>query len=422
MKKVLIISYFFPPCNLTASQRPFSWYSFLHEMGYYPIVVTRKWEKEIKTYADVNQLSSKGIEIEKQHWGEIHYVPYEGNKRDRLMEKHGMDKYRLLRKFLSFLELLGENLSLRFIPYRNMYGHAATLLKQEAITGAVISAGPFPQFMFGYLLKKNFGLKWIADYRDDWSTSEVENKTGKLGKLLKILNKWAEKKWVGTAEAFTSISPYYVQKIERLVNNTGHVLQNGFTEMDVSTHTPSEEINLLYNGTLYPTQPIEQLLEAVASLGEEKRASCRLQFPGLAIDEQQKNRVTASAKALGIESQVHITARIPKAEILQKQKDAFALLMVGHKGLKGIPSSKLYEYLSLGKPIILFEPDGDILEEIIARYDWGFIVNKHFSFDEIITSISELYQQGASPNRAYIEQFSRKSQVKELANLMNTYF
>lgn len=47
MKKVLIISYFFPPCNLTASQRSMGWARYLREQGWDPIVVTRNWEQHI---------------------------------------------------------------------------------------------------------------------------------------------------------------------------------------------------------------------------------------------------------------------------------------------------------------------------------------------------------------------------------------
>ena len=45
-KKVLILSYFFPPCNLPASQRSYGWATQLHEYGYHPIIITRNWSLE----------------------------------------------------------------------------------------------------------------------------------------------------------------------------------------------------------------------------------------------------------------------------------------------------------------------------------------------------------------------------------------
>ena len=47
MKKVIVLSYFFTPCNLTASQRALGWAKYLKEFGYYPIIITRNWDLPI---------------------------------------------------------------------------------------------------------------------------------------------------------------------------------------------------------------------------------------------------------------------------------------------------------------------------------------------------------------------------------------
>ena len=424
MRKVLVISYFFPPCSLTAGARPHSWFMHLHDTGYRPIVVTRKWEREIRTFADVNQVSSEGTRTETHAWGEVHYLPYAGNRRDRLLSKYGPERRVWFRKLLSLWELLLENFTTAVIPYRNLYRHAAGLAAADPdIAGVVISGGPFPQFFFGYLLRKKYGLPWIADYRDDWSTDEVNAGRGGLFGLLKKLNRVSEKKWVGTASAFTTISPYYRDKIARLVRIPGYVLQNGFSETATQAVTPSADRTLVYNGTLYPSQPVEKLLAALAGHNGGTGEKLHIHFPGLAVDAVQKSRVETTARTLGVEAFVHVTARIPKNEVMDMQRAADALVMFGHKGLKGIPSSKLYEYLGLGRPVILFEPDADILEEIVGGYNLGFIVDKPLSFDEIL---HEIRARGAAgtlvPDETYIRSFSRESQVRKLAGLMDRYF
>lgn len=423
MRTVLIISYFFPPCNLTAGQRPHSWYRHLHAFGYYPVVVTRKWEKEIGTFADANQLSSPGIQIEKNDWGEIHYLPYTGNLRDRLMARYGTARFSTLRRLLSLYELIFGNFFLSAIPYRNFYRHAAALCSERKPVGAVISGGPFQQFFFGYLLSKKQRLPWIADYRDDWSTDDVNRGGGFMFRLLKKLNRRAEVKWLGTAAAFTTISTHYRNKIERIVSAQGHVVQNGFSETHFSQGQTDPHIRLLYNGTLYPSQPVEDLLNDVAAHNASATQKISLDFPGLGIDASQKNRVESLAQNLGLLPVIHITARVPKAEVVEKQKRATALVMFGHRGLKGIPSSKVYEYLGMGKPIILFEPDGDVLEEIVGGYNLGFIVGKHGSFEEIMREIGRLTRENTlQPDISYIQNFSRESQVGLLADFMDRYF
>lgn len=352
-------------------------------------------------------------------------MPYAGNRRDRLMAKYGTTRFAVWRKFLSLCELVLENITLAAIPYRNFYTQARALALEKNIKGVIISAGPFPQFFFGYKLQKILGLPWLADYRDDWSTDEVNHSKGRLFRQLKKLNRRAEKKWLASAAAFTTISPHYRNKIGQLAPVPGYVVQNGFSEMEPADAPATENASLalLYNGTLYPTQPVEQLLAALAPHNQTAAHKLHLQFPGLAVDEAQKSRVLNAARQTGIEEYLHITARIPKAEILQKQKEALALVMIGHTGLKGIPSSKIYEYLGLGKPIILFEPDGDILEEIVSGYNLGFMVGKPHTFSEIIGHIEHLRQQNQLvPDWAYIRRFSRESQVAELARIMDKHF
>ena len=52
MKKILIISYFFPPCNLTAAQRVYSLAKYLSKYGFYPTIVTRRWDHSIGKLKD----------------------------------------------------------------------------------------------------------------------------------------------------------------------------------------------------------------------------------------------------------------------------------------------------------------------------------------------------------------------------------
>ena len=47
MIRAVVLSYFFPPCNLTASQRAYGWAKYLNRNGYYPIIITRSWDVAI---------------------------------------------------------------------------------------------------------------------------------------------------------------------------------------------------------------------------------------------------------------------------------------------------------------------------------------------------------------------------------------
>ena len=176
MKKILIISYFFPPCNLTASQRADSWAKNLHKFGYYPIVITRNWNHDIKNPFDTMKSSGEKVQHTKKESYEVYHLPYRANYRDEIYVKYENSKFVLFRRLLTFFELLSQNFSNYFIPFKNIHRFTEDYLKNNNdIQGLIISGNPFILFKFGYLLKKKFGIKWLADYRDEWNTWASQN-------------------------------------------------------------------------------------------------------------------------------------------------------------------------------------------------------------------------------------------------------
>ena len=89
MQKVLIISYFFPPCNLTASQRANNWAKELNKFGYFPIVVTRKWDHKIESTSDLGKPSfNQKIDVIINDKCKIIYAPYKSSLKDMIFIKY----------------------------------------------------------------------------------------------------------------------------------------------------------------------------------------------------------------------------------------------------------------------------------------------------------------------------------------------
>lgn len=383
MDKVLIISYFFPPCNLTASQRLDNWVKYLPENDIKPIVVTRFWEgNELTEY---QQLKSKGFEVihkkEKNH--EVFYLPYNQSIRDYFFIKGEHSSFfKFISKIFTFFTIILQNHFVRLIPFYNLYSFTNTYLNNNKdIKKVIISVSPFEQLFFGYLLKKKHPhIDWYADYRDDWNTTELEENK------LKWYNSYFEKKWLSNSKNIISVSEYYTSKIERFVGKKGYTIYNGFDDFIQNNHPEiNDEFNIVYNGTLYPTQEIEIFIAGFISFIEmNKKRKIHLFFPGLSINKSQEERVIKLLK--GYEDFYTITNRLPKNEVLEIQKKASLLLMVSHKNIKGIPSSKIFEYLSLRKPFIVCPSDNDVLEKIAIESKLGIVLNNK---EEVMSYLNE---------------------------------
>ena len=427
LKKILIISYFYPPCNLTASQRVGGWVKYLSSFGYYPIVVTRNWD--IPIFSPEDALISSGIDIvhEKNDNFEVFYLPYKASFRDVIFSKNKRNKIiQKVSKLYTFKNLLFENVSNKAIPFSNMYEFSKELIEKDpTIDLLLISGNPYTQFKFGYMLQKKFGIKWIADYRDEWNTSAVESKILKSRKIISKIQSKSEKKWVHSAAYITSVSKVCTDRISAFVHKDGAIVLNGFDGIDEDDIFEGEKevFNITYNGSLYPTQPIEIVLQAFIKVIENKdvKIDIQINFPGLGFDQAQRKRV--EQQIIGFENFFYITDRISKPEVIQIQKRSDLLLMVTHQGIKGIPSSKMYEYIGLKKQILLFPNDHDIVEETLNETGLGIICEDENEVYSKLLGLVKAKQDGLNLelkiDPAKIDFYSRKNQTAELAKLLD---
>ena len=414
MKKVLIISYFFPPCNLTASNRIVGWEKHLPEFGFYPIIVTRNWTGLELTAEERLMDSRSELRVEKKDHSEVHYLPYLASLRDKLFRKAGNNSvYRQLSKFLTLVGVFLQPLCIRAIPYNNLYFHAKSILKANSdVSTVLISGNPFEQFYFGYKLKKAFPrISWIADYRDDWTTSEV------VKVPFRSFHRYFEKKWVGTASCFTTISPFYQKKISALVGIPGHVIYNGFDCLINNTYKASpDSLVITYNGTLYETQNIEIFLNGLKLfIDANPNKKITFNMPGILFDQKQANRVLKNMK--GYESHLFMTDRISKEEVIEIQKKSDLLVMIAHTNIKGVTSSKIFEYISLQRPFIVCPNDHDVLEEIAIKSGVGVVLDSQQQVVEYL--INEIHYNSLKPDREKLNQFGIMRQVDRLGEILN---
>lgn len=432
MQKVIILSYFFPPCNLTASQRAYGWARSLNKYGYYPIVITRSWDITIHKPEDASKRSGTEVVVKKENGFEVHYLPYRPSLRDHLFTSKNQNRiFLLIRKILTFIELLSYGVTSFFIPYKNMYSYARNYLKtNKDIQALIVTANPFVMFKFGYLLHKEFGIKWIADYRDDWNTSAfIKELSGlSLERILRFFEHKNEIQWVSSASLITSISEPYALKIENFVGLKAKVLLNGYLKEDldlIQERIPSDCFKIIYNGTLYDSQPVEIILDSFKALLQKyPDANIQISFIGTGYDPEQEKRIKNKAIQLNILQSIKISERKPRIEVLKIQRAAHVLLMIAHQGKKGIPSSKIYEYLAIGKPIVSFPSDEDIIDDTLKNYNLGTICNSPEQLLNTFDSLFQLFQKGEyatlTADKEYVKQFSREHQTKYLAEIISS--
>ena len=320
-----------------------------------------------------------------------------------------------------------QNYTSWIIPYRNLYKFADKLLTEKNDFSCLLVSGrPFQLFRFGWLLHKKFGLKWIADYRDEWSTCQWRGDYNLLNKFICKLEATSERKWIKNASAIISCSDYLVNSVRKFVEKDGYNILNGFEPIDYITESISlnaKSFIIVYNGTLYPTQEIEVFIEAIKLIIEKhnKKIDLKIKFPGLLMDTLQVSRV--QKLIIGYEKYFEISPRVTKREVIILQQNSDLLLMIGHKNVLGNFSSKIFEYLGCKRPILLCPTDNDVIANLVLTTQTGFVcANAAEAFDILDNLIFEKLSFGKlnfNPDKTKIENYTREVQTKKLASVLD---
>ncbi len=425
MKNILLISNYFTPCTLTPSQRITFWARNMHRLGYYPTVITRDWTSQTRSHQDTKRPLGEKVRHEVFETHEVYYLPFQPGILDQAYLAFGESALRPLFLMVKLLDVFLARFTLKFTSFANFIPFIKKLLNERSFDSAIISGEPFYLFRIGYSLKKEFGLSWIADYRDDWSTNELqmEKSGGAVRKWIAKVESDYEQEWVGSADSVISVSQVYTHRIARFLGKKGYTIENGFEEelMSISPQSLHQVFTIIYSGVLYPSQDLSFIFGAL-KLAIDAEVPFQVIFLGAGYDLKERRRIEDLLPA-ELKPFVKVTDRLPREEALVELQKSHAFLAMAYGNMKGIPSSKLYEYIALGKPIILSPSDGDIMETMLNKAGLGFSANSAEECFEQIQRIRNLYHNGLveklkENSKSKIEQYSRFNQLKQIKEVL----
>lgn len=415
--KIIIISYFYPPCNFVGAERTSYWAENLYKYGIYPIVITRNWndgQKDIlgKVHDNLNK-------IDRNSKREIHYLKHKTQLRDFVK------KITVLRKFLTLLNQLIFYLFPLSINYSNFYRKAVkTIENDNDLKFLIISGRPFESFYFGYKLKKKFPhLSWIPDYRDQWNTYNDKKSKGSINKIFGPLEKKLERKWNTNCSFFITTSPIWRKNISDFLKKDGILIKNGYDEIKENKNLieNNESINITYAGTLYPNQEIEGFCKLISKLNSDFQNAFILNFIGCEMIKDQVLRLKSiKNKHVG---EFNILKRMNKSDLEKKMQKADFFYLTSFDNVDGWYPVKLFEYASFKKPIILYPSDNSLIDDFISKTNTGYVINElDFLKKTLINSLNLKKNQGGLKlkiNLKELQKFSREYQTEKLAKKLN---
>ncbi len=269
MKKILIISYYFPPANYIAANRPKSFVENFEKHGLSPIIVTRHWDGDENGSEDLERINTSPVEITEYESYTSIKLPYFASRLSRFCQS--FHQISLFKRLLHLTYVMVGILSIHQDAKGCFYDYLRGYLKKNKVDFLMVTSPPLNIVKLGHLLSKEFQIPLIVDFRDLWDNKllNAERKSNLDDKVKNFFYEFYFKKWLKNASLITCVSESLVEHIKRLHSDVRTlVVTNGFekelfNKLSNSSNQANSKFTFSTVGTLYPEQDISVLIEGL---------------------------------------------------------------------------------------------------------------------------------------------------------------
>ena len=431
MKRVLIITYYWPPSGGSGVQRWLKMSKYLPENGWQPVIYTT----EDAEYPIIDPSLEKDVAPETEVIRRPIIEPYTlykkflGIKKEETVKMGFINEKEKKKSWKNDFSLwIRGNL---FIPDARCWWvkpsvrYLKEYLKEHPVDAIISTGPPHSMHLIAMELKETLGIPWIADFRDPWTEIDYYNDLH--------LTRWADRKQhkmerdvLTQADKVVTVGWDCARSLGRIGKRNVRVILNGY-DWDIGTASQamslSQEFTLTHLGIVAPSRNMPQLWEALNDLKKEIAGfgeRLKIKLVG-----QVDQSVVQSLTANGLMGNTEITPYIPHEEVQEVQQSSQVLLLLINNApnAKGILTGKLFEYLASGRPILCIGPeDGDaaqILKETNAGITIGF--EDKDKMKEVILDYYNKYTENGLPSNdnTEIEKYSRRALAGEYGKLLD---
>src|SRR5690554_4695858 len=420
MKRALIVTYYWPPAGGPGVQRWLKFVKYFREFGVEPIV----YLPENPSYPLVdenfaNEVPSD-IEILKHPIKEPYRFASAFSKKKTKQMSSGI----IPKKKTSAMEKLMLYVRGNFFIPDARVGWVKPSVKflSEYITknpvDVLITTGPpHSLHLIGMQLKKELGIKWIADFRDPWTTIHY-HKSLRLNKASERKHKELEAAVLNSADTVVVTSPTTKMEFERITNKPIAVITNGFDTSEEISVSLDAKFSISHIGSLLSERNPEVLWQTLRKISEEIpsfKEDLQLKFAG-AISEEIKKSLDSNNLLMNSIFKGYVSHS--EALKMQNQSQLLLLLEIDSAETKAIIPGKLFEYLAARRPIIALGPKGSDIKGIVEETQAGIYFNYSDAEaleSEMLRYYSDFKNGSLSISSQGIEKYSRRELTRRMA-------
>ncbi|GAA0719855.1 glycosyltransferase family 4 protein [Aquimarina litoralis] len=424
--KVLLITYYWPPAGGPGVQRWLKFVKYFKEFGIEPIV----YIPENPTYplideSLISEIPSDVTIIKQPIFEPYRFAEIFSKKDSKTISKGiiaGRDKQSFVQKLMLFIR------GNFFIPDARKYWVKPSvkflndLISIEDIDIIITTGPPHSIHLIGKELKKKLDIKWVADFRDPWTTIGYHKKL-KLIRSARNKHIQLEKEVLSSADHITVTSYTTKEEFSSIAKQSISVITNGYDTEEVANIQLDTTFTISHIGSLLSGRNPKKLWRAIYDIAQENEdfaEHLKLRLVG-AVSED----VLSSIKEAGLSDFLEIKGYVSHKEAIEIQRSSQVLLLIeiDSEETKCIIPGKLFEYMISERPIIAVGPRDADISKLIEETGSGkyFDYNAYDEMKRLLLEYFSKFKEGKLNSQAIgIEKYSRRSLTKEMSMLLKS--
>lgn len=412
MKKVFMIAHQFPPVAGSGVQRTSKFVKYLPEFGYEPIVFTINPLKK-----NVDKTLEADIDPKTKV---IRSKPFSIEQKDGLLG--------IIGKVIAYKVLMPDHM---WLWYRFNRKKALSYVKENNIDLIYSTSSPYSGHLMGLYIKKKLPhIKWIVDFRDEWTNNPyILDKNYNV--IRKAIEKRMESQVAYTCDQFITNTPLMLKAFlnDYDIEHKTHVIPNGFDKDDFEGFNrdfpKNEKMNITYSGAIYGRTKPDAFFIALKQAIENKVIDENKLVVKI-IGSYSPKLVDRMRTLFPYEKVLSFIPYMPHKESVGKLLEADALLFIIGigKGSEKIYTGKIFEYFYANRPMVAMVPENSVAGDIIEETNTGKLCGNDDP-DSIYKVLVELYEQwekgqlSHQPNWDEISKYERATLTKKLVGIFD---
>jgi len=423
-KKALIITYYWPPAGGPGVQRWLKFVKYLPEFGVDPVVYCPENPSYPITDLQLEDEASNTVTVLKQPINEPYKFANLLSKKSSKTISSGIipkkKKQSLIERLLLYVR------GNFFIPdarkgwVKPSVAYLSEYIKKESIETIITTGPPHSLHLIGLQLKAQLNVKWIADFRDPWTTIGY-HKDLKLTKSSRQKHELLEQNVLQSADQIIVTSTVTKQEFALKTQQPITVITNGYDTYAIERPEKDQRFTIAHIGSLLsernPTQLWDALRELIAE-NEAFKTAFQLNLIGVVSDD-----VLQTLSSYQLDDYVNVVGYVNHEEAMQFQMQSQVLLLIeiDSQVSKAIIPGKLFEYMVSSTPILAIGPQESDVEDIIKTTNTGhyFYYNEKQQIKSQILLYFNAYKTNSLQTQPIgLQKYSRRELTKTLAQLV----